>query len=927
MLLLRKAMLSMRENISKKTGTIQRSAKKERSILQAEQLPNSVMLGMMNGTDSIGVSVQDRMDSLKSSILSRMPVIPPHQQDQIPLAESEAERLSANVYGSTPDDAKSAMGSKLGADFSSVRFHTDAGSAAKADAMGARAFTVGNDIYFGSGGYEASAAAHELVHTVQQGAVDGTRVSVGAPLGGVQMLPNPFKWLKRKIKGQTVEEQEAEEQKEAEMSKIAADRKAAAKADKELRGTPYGAEGNKRIGVGEKLKHAAYTVGNAIASPFRDMRSAHHKELDDLNLNRAAYNQLSTWEKFKHTVKNPLAHIRSGEKTMQDSVKRHMKGDVMSQIEAFGAQLEAGEEALNPKDQAAANKLTMQEKLAKGKSAYSGRGVVNLKHVDTASLEADREAKRKAMLKEQYLKEKALKAQGKTDDPLLDNALANTQVRAPITTPSADKRAAASEAATKNSLAALEKKSDASFKNYNFSRGRSQAIEANKALLGGRTLKRPDMANPGQGPVEDSDTADTVGTIADAVSSTGKQVSGIGGKLESAGKIGINFGGLTGAMQAMSPYSAAVGNLGGSVKEAIDVGKEAKKAHEQRKQGDTAGAVAHSFDSASHVFSIGGKVAGSVGKFASTASTLGSVTGGIASGASLGANIAKTGAGLAQGIQGSLTAKHSDQLMDKREYEARHGKAVSADEKNVLKSGAQFRRQADVEKAYGYSKAVAGGLGAVGDVVNIAGTASGMGAAPGAIAGAVLGAAASGAEFIGKKVADNKLKDVQHTVANQEVGLDSAVNKRLKAKYSEEQWRKMSGDERSKARKKEDKVLMYYHGQKQGDLEQFTVEESQKRAQYLTEQAGQATDSGALAEQLIKGSGLKKMEDGKYSEKAIGRKLYSRDGKDLDEIHKERELELGSGIQATLRKQREEEKMKAAKKAAAAPAAATPLRR
>jgi len=157
--------------------------------------------------------------------------------------------------------------------------------------------------------------------------------------------------------------------------------------------------------------------------------------------------------------------------------------------------------------------------------------------------------------------------------------------------------------------------------------------------------------------------------------------------------------------------------------------------------------------------------------------------------------------------------------------------------------------------------------------------------------------------------------------------LDSAVNKRLKAKYSEEQWRKMSGDERSKARKKEDKVLMYYHGQKQGDLEQFTVEESQKRAQYLTEQAGQATDSGALAEQLIKGSGLKKMEDGKYSEKAIGRKLYSRDGKDLDEIHKERELELGSGIQATLRKQREEEKMKAAKKAAAAPAAATPLRR
>ncbi|WP_052315260.1 DUF4157 domain-containing protein [Desulfosporosinus youngiae] len=70
------------------------------------------------------------------------------------------------------------MGNKLGADFSSVRFHTDAGSAAKADAMVAHTYTAGNDVYFGSGGFEASAAAHELVHTVQQGAVDGVGVSV-----------------------------------------------------------------------------------------------------------------------------------------------------------------------------------------------------------------------------------------------------------------------------------------------------------------------------------------------------------------------------------------------------------------------------------------------------------------------------------------------------------------------------------------------------------------------------------------------------------------------------------------------------------------------------------------------------------------------------------------------------------------------------
>ena len=937
----------MNEYISQRSGVARRSAQKGQAISKTEQLPNSLMNQQTIGNNALLAGGQD-LDLLKSRILSRMPAMSPHaprMQAQIPAAENEAERLSDNIHATTPDNVKAAMENKLSADFSSVRFHTDAGSAAKADAMGARAYTAGNDVYFGSGGFEPSAAAHELVHTVQQGAVDGVGVSVQAPLGGIQMLGNPFKWIKRKIKGQTVAEQEAEEkqkaeeklkakQKEAEMEQIAKERKAAAKADKNLRGTPYGAEGNERKGVGEKLKHAAFSVGNVIATPFRDMRSSHHKALDDLNLNRSAYNQLSKWEKFKHVVSNPLAHLRSGEKTMQDSVKRHMKGDVLSQIEAFGAQLEAGEEALNPQDQAAANKLTMREKLEKGKSAYSGRGVVNLKHVDIAGQEAAREAKRKEMLKQQYLQEKALKAQGKTDDPLLDNALANTQVKAAITPPSADKRAAASEAATKNSLASLEEKSNESFKNYNFSRGRASAIEAGKALLGGRTLKRPDMADPGKGYVEDTDYADMVGTIADkGVGGVGEQVSGIGDKLESlqenASKIGVDLGGLGGLTEAMktaSPYAAAVGNLGGVVSEGVGVYKDAKKAHEQRKQGDTTGAVTHAFDSASHMFNIGGKITGSVGNFAPATSMLGTVTGGLTSGASLGANLMQTGAGLTQGIQGSLTAKHTDQLMDKREYEARHGNAVSADEKSVLKSAAQFRRQADVEQAYGYSKAAAGALRATGDVVSIAGTASGVGAAPGAVAGAVLGAAASGAEFIGEKVADNKLKDIQHTVANQEVGLDSAVNKRLKAKYSEEQWRNMSGAERSKARKKQEKVLMYYHGQKQGDLEQFTVEESQKRAHFLTEQAGQATDSGTLAEQLIKGSGLKKTKDGKYSETAVGRKLYSRDGKDLDEMHQERELALGSGIQATLRKQREAEKAKAAKKAAAAAqrTAATP---
>jgi len=66
------------------------------------------------------------------------------------------------------------MESRFGVDFSSIQIHTDAAAARSARAVGARAYTVGRDIVFGSGEFapESSAGlcllAHELVHTIQQ---------------------------------------------------------------------------------------------------------------------------------------------------------------------------------------------------------------------------------------------------------------------------------------------------------------------------------------------------------------------------------------------------------------------------------------------------------------------------------------------------------------------------------------------------------------------------------------------------------------------------------------------------------------------------------------------------------------------------------------------------------------------------------------
>ena len=75
-----------------------------------------------------------------------------------------------------PEDTRQKMESSMGADFSEVRIHNDSNAASLSKDLNAQAFTHGNDIYFNSGKYDTSSAggqhllAHELTHTIQQGA-------------------------------------------------------------------------------------------------------------------------------------------------------------------------------------------------------------------------------------------------------------------------------------------------------------------------------------------------------------------------------------------------------------------------------------------------------------------------------------------------------------------------------------------------------------------------------------------------------------------------------------------------------------------------------------------------------------------------------------------------------------------------------------
>ncbi len=75
-----------------------------------------------------------------------------------------------------PESTRTQMESSIGADFSGVRIHNNSAAVQLSDNLNAQAFTHGNDIYFNSGKYDTSSSegkhllAHELTHTVQQGA-------------------------------------------------------------------------------------------------------------------------------------------------------------------------------------------------------------------------------------------------------------------------------------------------------------------------------------------------------------------------------------------------------------------------------------------------------------------------------------------------------------------------------------------------------------------------------------------------------------------------------------------------------------------------------------------------------------------------------------------------------------------------------------
>jgi hypothetical protein len=141
--------------------------------------------------------------------ISRSPVMPQR-------AETAATAVASPVLpgggGALPESVRSFMEPRFRADFSRVRIHTDGRADAASRQIQARAFTVGERIYFAGGQFRPETAegreliAHELTHTIQQGAAPqaiqrSPETAVSERSGeqlqrwGLPSLPNPRQYI------------------------------------------------------------------------------------------------------------------------------------------------------------------------------------------------------------------------------------------------------------------------------------------------------------------------------------------------------------------------------------------------------------------------------------------------------------------------------------------------------------------------------------------------------------------------------------------------------------------------------------------------------------------------------------------------------------------------------------------------------------
>lgn len=147
-----------------------------------DRFGNAVVLDALSGGEAggLGALLAEEL-ALAASGQAPGPLLGAAPSNQVMLDRIGASRspppalrsLDQSAGEPLPEAVRLRMEATLGHDFRGVRIHRDGGAAEDARAIGARAFTVGRDIYFGPEGFRPDTSAglhllaHELTHVVQ----------------------------------------------------------------------------------------------------------------------------------------------------------------------------------------------------------------------------------------------------------------------------------------------------------------------------------------------------------------------------------------------------------------------------------------------------------------------------------------------------------------------------------------------------------------------------------------------------------------------------------------------------------------------------------------------------------------------------------------------------------------------------------------
>ncbi|WP_299885370.1 DUF4157 domain-containing protein [uncultured Lacinutrix sp.] len=169
------------ETLQMSSMTIQRMVEEEQednTSIQAKQISfiqrdvNDINPSSNEEDETVQTYSSERPTMYHSDVIQRSGRGPPAGAGQF------QSQLHNSTSGGQPmaKPVGNFMSSRFGADFSTVRIHTDTSAQQMSKQVNAHAFTYGNHIYFNSGKYDPDSKsgqtllAHELTHTIQQGA-------------------------------------------------------------------------------------------------------------------------------------------------------------------------------------------------------------------------------------------------------------------------------------------------------------------------------------------------------------------------------------------------------------------------------------------------------------------------------------------------------------------------------------------------------------------------------------------------------------------------------------------------------------------------------------------------------------------------------------------------------------------------------------